>query len=96
MLPRGPAYTHGGVRRRGYFTEREVTIAVTRVLRDDPSKVNETQSRKITVNDFRQTFSNPRLYMVRRRDRLSADRAALRCIVLWRADSLPIRHVRIH
>ena len=65
LLPRGPAYTRGGVRGKGFFTEREVAIAVTRVIRDDPSKVNETHSRRISRADVRQTFSNPRLYLVR-------------------------------
>ena len=64
-LPRGPSFTAGGIRGKGFFSEREASIAVTRIIRDDPSKVNETSSRKITLDDVRQTFSNPRLYLVR-------------------------------
>lgn len=66
LLPRGPAFTR-------FLSERETAIAVTRVIRDDPSKVDESYSRKISLDDARQTFSNPRLYLVRPNARTRSD-----------------------
>jgi hypothetical protein len=38
-LPSNVTLTKGGIRgRKAWFTEREVQIAVTRLVRDDPSK----------------------------------------------------------
>ncbi|KAK4706158.1 hypothetical protein P7C70_g51, partial [Phenoliferia sp. Uapishka_3] len=37
-LPASPTQTAGGIRGKGWFTEREETVIVTRVLRDDPTK----------------------------------------------------------
>ncbi|KAK4706019.1 hypothetical protein P7C70_g171, partial [Phenoliferia sp. Uapishka_3] len=37
-LPPSVTQTAGGIRGKGWFTEREETIIVTRVLRDDPTK----------------------------------------------------------
>ena len=38
MMPPGPTQTKAWFRPKGWFTEREEVIAVTRVLRDDPGK----------------------------------------------------------
>jgi hypothetical protein len=37
-LPAGPTQTAGGIRGKGWFTEREEVIIVNKVLRDDPTK----------------------------------------------------------
>ncbi|KAJ9108708.1 hypothetical protein QFC21_000028 [Naganishia friedmannii] len=37
-LPAGPTQTAGGIRGKGWFTEREEIIIVNKVIRDDPSK----------------------------------------------------------
>ncbi|KAI5481438.1 hypothetical protein MNV49_004194 [Pseudohyphozyma bogoriensis] len=37
-FPPSPTQTSGGIRGKGWFSEREETIIVTRVLRDDPTK----------------------------------------------------------
>lgn len=37
-LPPSPTQTAGGIRGKGWFSEREETIIVSRVLRDDPTK----------------------------------------------------------
>jgi hypothetical protein len=38
-MPPSPTQTKSWFRPKGWFTEREETIAVTRILRDDPTKV---------------------------------------------------------
>lgn len=39
-LPAGPTQTAGGLRGKGWFTEREEKIIVNKVLRDDPTKAS--------------------------------------------------------
>jgi hypothetical protein len=39
MMPPSPTHTKTWFRPNGWFTEREETIVVSRVLRDDPTKV---------------------------------------------------------
>ncbi|ORY94142.1 major facilitator superfamily domain-containing protein [Syncephalastrum racemosum] len=53
FLPASPSKTAGGVRgRKGWFTEREIHIAVTRLIRDDLSKT-EQHVKKITWTDIK-------------------------------------------
>ncbi|KAI8845024.1 MFS general substrate transporter [Chytriomyces cf. hyalinus JEL632] len=40
VFPRSPYYTKGGLNFGGWFTDRQARIAVTRVVRDDPMKLN--------------------------------------------------------
>jgi hypothetical protein len=41
-MPPSPTQTKAWYRKKGWFTEREETIATTRVLRDDPTKVHSS------------------------------------------------------
>ncbi|KAF9198622.1 hypothetical protein BGZ49_000503 [Haplosporangium sp. Z 27] len=43
ILPEGPTATKGGLRFQGYLTERQEQIAVTRLIRDDPTKADTTK-----------------------------------------------------
>ncbi|KAF9586105.1 hypothetical protein BGW38_009640 [Lunasporangiospora selenospora] len=45
ILPEGPTATKGMLRFSGYLTERQELIAITRLVRDDPSKAD--QSKKV-------------------------------------------------
>ncbi|KAJ3130801.1 hypothetical protein HK100_007465 [Physocladia obscura] len=40
VFPRSPYYTEGGLNFGGWFTDRQKIIAVTRIVRDDPLKLN--------------------------------------------------------
>ena len=55
MMPPSPTQTRSWFRPNGWFTEREETIAVSRILRDDPSKVERTLHRVGNlIVDYRQ------------------------------------------
>jgi hypothetical protein len=41
-MPPSPTQTKTWYRKAGWFTEREETIATTRILRDDPTKVRSS------------------------------------------------------
>jgi hypothetical protein len=41
-MPPSPTQTKAWYRKKGWFTEREETIATTRILRDDPTKVHSS------------------------------------------------------
>lgn len=51
MMPPSPTQTRQWFRPNGWFTEREETIIVSRVLRDDPTKVSDVPRIKFTVID---------------------------------------------
>ncbi|KAH9939829.1 major facilitator superfamily domain-containing protein [Amylocystis lapponica] len=51
-MPASPTQTIGLFRRQSWFTEREETILVTRVLRDDPTKSEMHNRQPITWNKF--------------------------------------------
>ncbi|ODQ54687.1 MFS general substrate transporter [Saitoella complicata NRRL Y-17804] len=60
-LPSGPGRTKGGLRGpKGWFTDRQVKIAVTRLIRDDPVKSDYEQ--KVTWSDIRDAAIDPRLW----------------------------------
>ncbi|KAH8114967.1 major facilitator superfamily domain-containing protein [Phellopilus nigrolimitatus] len=61
-LPKTASLTKGGIRgRKPWFDERQVQIAVTRVIRDDPAKRNyET---KVTLADVKDSVSDFGLWM---------------------------------
>lgn len=44
MMPPSPTQTRNWFRPNGWFTEREETIIVSRVLRDDPTKASDLLS----------------------------------------------------
>ncbi|KAH9949379.1 MFS general substrate transporter [Amylocystis lapponica] len=49
MMPPSPTQTKAWYRPKGWFTEREETIIVNRVLRDDPSKSNMHNRQGMTI-----------------------------------------------
>ncbi|KAI8985035.1 major facilitator superfamily domain-containing protein [Pilobolus umbonatus] len=58
FVPSGPFYTKGGLRgKKGWFTEKEAQIAVTRIIRDDTTKLDKApvtwHDVKISVLDTR-------------------------------------------
>jgi MFS family permease len=58
-LPPSPTQTKGGLRgRKGWFTEREEIILVTRVVRDDPSKGDMHNRQAITLRKFLRTAAD--------------------------------------
>ncbi|KAJ8462397.1 hypothetical protein ONZ45_g17951 [Pleurotus djamor] len=61
-LPRHVAHTAGGLRgKRPWFTERQVQISVTRVVRDDIAK--RRLDKPVTWSDVADTFSDPKIWI---------------------------------
>ncbi|ORY07314.1 MFS general substrate transporter [Basidiobolus meristosporus CBS 931.73] len=61
-LPISPFKTKGLLRgRKPWFTEREAQILVTRLIRDDPVKIE--QSKPVSLQDIRETFTDVRLWI---------------------------------
>ncbi|CAO3642004.1 unnamed protein product [Mucor fragilis] len=60
-VPAGPFYTPGLLRgKKGWFTERQRQIAVTRIIRDDLSKVD--QKAKVTWHDVKISILDTKLW----------------------------------
>jgi Major Facilitator Superfamily len=55
-LPPSPTQTKRWFRKKGWFTEREEIILVTRVIRDDPSKGDMHNRQAITLRKFIRTL----------------------------------------
>ncbi|KAL8277245.1 hypothetical protein RQP46_010314 [Phenoliferia psychrophenolica] len=51
-LPASPTQTSGGIRGKGWFSEREEVIIVNRVLRDDPTKSSMHNREAIGIKDL--------------------------------------------
>ncbi|KAK5827951.1 major facilitator superfamily domain-containing protein [Linnemannia elongata] len=61
ILPEGPTATRGYLRFAGYLTERQELIAITRLIRDDPSKADP--SKKIVPKaDVWRAVKSPRIW----------------------------------
>ncbi|KAF9181658.1 hypothetical protein BGZ51_007654 [Haplosporangium sp. Z 767] len=61
ILPEGPTATKGYLRFSGYLTERQELIAITRLVRDDPSKA-DTSKKAVSREDLRRAFLSPRIW----------------------------------
>lgn len=60
-VPVSPFYTSGLLRgKQGWFTERQKQIAITRIIRDDLSKVD--QEAKITWHDIKISVLDTKLW----------------------------------
>lgn len=60
-MPAGPFYTSGLLRgKQGWFTERQRQIAVTRIIRDDLSKID--QKAKVTWRDVKISVLDTKLW----------------------------------
>ncbi|KAM0752772.1 MFS general substrate transporter, partial [Meredithblackwellia eburnea MCA 4105] len=57
-LPPGPVQTSGGLRGDGWFNEKEETIIVMRVLRDDPSKSSMHNREAMSIRDLLRSFGD--------------------------------------
>jgi len=51
-LPAGPTQTAGGMRGKGWFSEREEVIIVNKVLRDDPTKSSMHNREGLSLKDL--------------------------------------------
>ncbi|KAF4596170.1 hypothetical protein EYR40_008148 [Pleurotus pulmonarius] len=61
-LPRHAAHTTGGIRgKKPWFTDRQVQVSVTRVVRDDIAK--RRLDKPVTWADARDTFSDPKIWI---------------------------------
>jgi hypothetical protein len=58
MMPASAAQTKTWFRPDGWFTERELSIAVNRVLRDDPSKGDEHNRESMTPRGLLRALSD--------------------------------------
>ncbi|KAG0240597.1 hypothetical protein BGX31_001848 [Mortierella sp. GBA43] len=62
ILPEGPTATKGGFRSaRGYLTERQELIAITRLIRDDPTKA-ETGKGVVSKKHLVKALTSPRVW----------------------------------
>ncbi|KAG0051650.1 hypothetical protein BGZ83_003480 [Gryganskiella cystojenkinii] len=61
ILPEGPTNTPGFLRFRGYLTERQELIAVTRLIRDDPSKADPSK-KVVPKADVWRAVSSPKVW----------------------------------
>ncbi|KAG0235622.1 hypothetical protein BGW41_000723 [Actinomortierella wolfii] len=61
ILPEGPTATKGFLRFNGYLTERQEQIAVTRLIRDDPSKA-ENGKKVVPKKDVFKALLGPRVW----------------------------------
>jgi len=62
LMPAGPTQTKAWFRPKGWFTEREETIMVNRVLRDDPSKSDMHNREGLNVRMIWEAVSDWRLW----------------------------------
>lgn len=61
-LPSSPTNTQGVLFRRPWYSEREETIMVNRILRDDPAKGLTALKQPVTLKDIRNTLTDPSLW----------------------------------
>ncbi|KAF9975199.1 hypothetical protein BGZ73_001228 [Actinomortierella ambigua] len=61
VLPEGPTATKGYLRFNGYLTTRQEQIAVTRLIRDDPSKA-ESGKKVVPKKDIIKALTGPRVW----------------------------------
>jgi len=61
ILPEGPTNTKGYLRFRGYLTERQELIAITRLIRDDPSKA-DPEKKVVSRADVWRAVSSPKIW----------------------------------
>ncbi|KAG0229894.1 hypothetical protein BGW42_001295 [Actinomortierella wolfii] len=61
VLPEGPTATRGYLRFDGFLTQRQELIAVTRLIRDDPSKADSSK-KVIKPKEIAQAALSPRLW----------------------------------
>ncbi|KAF8938710.1 major facilitator superfamily domain-containing protein [Dissophora ornata] len=61
ILPEGPIATKGYLRFSGYLTERQELIAITRLIRDDPSKADGSK-KVVPKEDILRALSSPRIW----------------------------------
>ena len=62
MMPPSPTQTKKWFRPNGWFNEREETIIVSRVLRDDPSKGDMHNREGLSIKMLLTSLSDWRLY----------------------------------
>ncbi|KAG0364446.1 major facilitator superfamily domain-containing protein [Gamsiella multidivaricata] len=61
ILPEGPTATKGYLRFSGYLTERQELIAVTRLIRDDPSKA-DSAAKVVPKEDVWRAVTSPKVW----------------------------------
>ncbi|KAG0202765.1 hypothetical protein BGX28_004808 [Mortierella sp. GBA30] len=61
ILPEGPTATKGYLRFSGYLTERQELIAITRLIRDDPSKADPGK-KVVPKADVWRAMSSPKVW----------------------------------
>ncbi|KAF9916467.1 hypothetical protein BX616_003679 [Lobosporangium transversale] len=61
ILPEGPTATRGYLRFAGYLTERQELIAITRLIRDDPSKADPSK-KVVPKADIWRAVRSPRIW----------------------------------
>ncbi|KAF9355506.1 hypothetical protein BGX26_006468 [Mortierella sp. AD094] len=61
ILPEGPTATRGYLRFSGYLTERQELIAVTRLIRDDPSKADPSK-KVVPKADVWRAVTSPKVW----------------------------------
>ncbi|KAF9986482.1 hypothetical protein BGZ75_001785 [Mortierella antarctica] len=62
LLPEGPTATKGGLRFGGYLTERQEQIAITRLIRDDPTKAGDTSKSVVSKKDLFKALTSPKVW----------------------------------
>jgi len=61
ILPEGPTATKGGFRFKGYLTDRQEQIAITRLIRDDPTKA-DTGKGVVSKKHLFKALTSPRVW----------------------------------
>ncbi|KAK5822416.1 major facilitator superfamily domain-containing protein [Linnemannia elongata] len=61
MLPGGPTATKGFFRHNGYLTPRQEQIAMTRLIRDDPTKA-DTRRKSVSKKHFFKALLSPKIW----------------------------------
>ncbi|KAF9581404.1 hypothetical protein BGW38_001599 [Lunasporangiospora selenospora] len=61
ILPEGPTSTRGFLRFNGYLTDRQEQIAITRLVRDDPTKA-DTSKGVVSKTDLFKALTSPRIW----------------------------------
>ncbi|KAF9430264.1 hypothetical protein BGZ76_000901 [Entomortierella beljakovae] len=61
ILPEGPTTTKGGFRIHGYLTDRQEQIAVTRLIRDDPTKA-DTKKSVVSRTEMFKALTSPKIW----------------------------------
>lgn len=61
ILPEGPTTTRGGFRFNGYLSDRQEQIAITRLIRDDPTK-SETSKGVVPLKQLVGALTSPKIW----------------------------------